>query len=714
MSKHIIQKMINSVRNNGIIYVKNPKLIRQTVYLNMIWMATYSALIIFTLFIFPICGLINDTFTTGLILLHLGFIAVFQLTRSNKSALASHVLLLVTYSMITFFDHFFGKQAFMQVYFIAFMPSALNIFSYRRQKAAILTYLLLPLAILLISETYTYRIFEPGTAALELAPAVRYFNIVMGITLAVVFAGYMILTTHIKQDRLITQSVSLQATLNNATGAIWSIDTHYVLLACNKQFMEFMRHVFGIQHIKPGVSLSGFLQNPQTPEHIRDYYNRVLEGKPFKTEISLGGEDYELRAQPIINEHGIIIGGTFSGRNITMRKNAQKRLHEARKQAEVAVEAKTRFLSSMSHELRTPLNGIIGVVNIMQDEPILPAQKNNLDTLSDLSHHTLQLINNILDYSKLEAGKSALDEVRFNLRTLISRLQSIFEVTARLKKIELITEINGSADIFLKGDYTKLSQVLINLMSNAVKFTEKGYIKLAVKVTEQNSGDLVNVAVSVTDTGMGIPEKSIQLIFESFAQADIHISRRFGGTGLGLTISEKILNLMGSKLLVSSTEGKGSVFSFDTRLKKSSSHDKVLLPSTAESRHFEPLPLLNILLAEDNLINQRVARKIIEKWGVAVTVAGNGAEAVQRFDNSEFDLVLMDLDMPVMDGYQATAAIRTTNNEVPIVALTAAIFDDMEQYLTKKGFSGVVQKPFMPRELYNTIVQRCVKTSSVV
>lgn len=695
-------------------YVKNPRLIRQTVYLNIIWLATYFAVCVFTLFMFLGFGAINTHFVAGLLFIHTGFITVYQLTRFNKGAIAAHLLLLVTYGMVSFLDHFFGKQAFMQVYFVAFIPSALNIFSFRTQKVFVITYLLLPCIILLTAELYTYHLFEPSPEALALDKPVRYFNIVMGMSLAVLFAAYMILTTNRKQNRLITQSVSLQTTLNNAIGAIWSIDNRLVLLACNKQFLDFIYFIYGEQHLlTPGESMEALLNNPLTSDEIRDLYNRVLEGKSVKSEITIGAEMYDLRAQPIINEQGNIIGGTFSGRNITKRKASEKRFQEARKQAEVAVEAKARFLSSISHELRTPLNGIIGVVNIMQDEPILPEQKGNLDTLSDLSQHTLQLINNILDFSKLEAGKSALDEVRFNLKTLVSRLQSIFEVTARLKKIELITEIQGSADIFLKGDYTKLSQVLINLLSNAVKFTEKGYIKLLVRIQDKQENDMLQIGFRVSDTGIGIPEKSIHLIFESFSQADVDISRRFGGTGLGLTISEKILNLMGAKLRVNSKEGRGSEFSFDVALKKSSPGDRMLQPPPSENKQLEPIPGVRILLAEDNIINQRVAGRIIEKWGAVVVVAANGAEAVAHFDSASFDLVLMDLDMPIMDGYEATSVIRGKHGQVPIIALTAAIFDNMEEYLVKKGFTGVVQKPFMPRELYHTIKSHCNKPTTL-
>jgi signal transduction histidine kinase/ActR/RegA family two-component response regulator len=713
MNKNIFHTIITRVRNNGIAYVKDPKQIKKTVYMNMIWLVTYSTFCMFTILFFSIVGFGGSTFNMGIALIHLGFISTFLITRYFISELGRHLLLITTYGMIAFLDHFFGKEAFMQVYFIAFLPTALNIFSFRRHRVFIFLYIFLPMGILLFSEIYTYHAFPANAAMFPYIPQIRLFNIITGFALAILFASYIILATGKKQERLITQSVSLQATLNNAIGAIWSIDREYVLLACNKQFVNFLRSVLDVQYIKPGMSLVSILANPKMPETIRKFYKGVMEGKSFSSETSFDGEFYEWRGQPIINEHGKIIGGTFSGRNITFRKKNLKRLEEANKQAEVAVAAKARFLSIMSHELRTPLNGIIGIVNIMQDEPVLPAQENNLATLNDLSQHTLQLINNILDYSKLEAGKSALNESRFNLRSLIYRLQSIFEVTARLKKFDLLTEINGNADIHLKGDYTKLSQVLINLLSNAVKFTEKGFVKLVVTVAPAKKEGAIKVHFAVKDTGIGIPENSMKLIFESFTQADEHTSRKFGGTGLGITISEKILHLMKSKLVVESEPGKGSVFSFEITLEQSSVANRPLKKTPGENNQFDPLPGLKVLLAEDNIINQRVAKMIIEKWGATVIVAGNGAEALEQFNSRPFDIILMDLDMPVMDGYEAVAVIRETNNQIPIVALTAATFDEMNEHLQKKGFTQVIQKPFAPRDLYAAIVSLGVKNELI-
>jgi signal transduction histidine kinase/ActR/RegA family two-component response regulator len=701
--KNIIHTLISRIRNNGIAYVKDPKQIRQTVYLNMIWLVSYAAVFIFTILFFSFAQSPGSGFNKVVGLTHLGFISVFLVTRYYQSEIACHLLLITTYAFVAYLDHVFGKEAFLQVYLIAFLPTALNIFSFKRHKTSIIFYIGLPMLLLLVAEFYTYRLFPPIEGLQAFVPQMRIFNIITGFTLAILFASYMILTTGRKQERLITQSISLQATLNNAIGAIWSIDTRYVLLACNKQFVDFLRHVLEVQHIKPGISLQDILLNKKMPPAIRDYYHGVMEGKSFSSETSFDGEYYEWRGQPIINEHGTIIGGTFSGRNITVRKSNQKRLEKANKQAEVAVAAKARFLSSMSHELRTPLNGIMGIVNIMQDEPVLPAQENNLSTLNDLSQHTLQLINNILDYSKLESGKSVLNETRFNLRSLVYRLQSIFEVTARLKKFDLLTEMNGNTDIYLKGDYTRLSQVLINLLSNAVKFTETGYVKLVVAVAPGEKEGKIRVHFAVKDTGIGIPENSMKLIFESFTQADEHTSRRFGGTGLGITISEKILHLMQSKLVVESEPGKGSAFSFEVALDESSAVTRPLKKTPGENNQFEPLPGLKVLLAEDNVINQRVAKMIIEKWGVTVIVAGNGALALEQFNSQPFDVVLMDLDMPVMDGYEAVSVIRQNNTQVPIVALTAAIFDEMDVHLKKKGFTQVIQKPFAPRDLYTAI-----------
>jgi signal transduction histidine kinase/ActR/RegA family two-component response regulator len=693
----------DKVRKNGTGLLTNSVSIRQVVYLNLIWLFTYSGFCFFHLFMFGFAQRFESLFSEAIIVLHFSFLLVFLLVRQNQPTVAKHLFLLTTYGMIVFFDHYFGKQAFFQIYFIAFLPTAFNIFTLKYNKVPIVIYVTAPLLLLLLAEMHTYRLFPPSGWAASYTQAARYFNIVMGFMLALLYAAYIIFTSGIKQSKLITQSVSLQTTLNNAIGAIWSVDSNFTVLACNKQFVDFVREEFGVENIKPGVNIRNNLFHKDVPEIIKNQYLRVFNGERFVEELPMKKQIYETKAEPIIDEDGQIIGATFNTRNITARKEAEKKLEAAKKAAEAASEAKARFLSNMSHELRTPLNGIVGLTNILIDEPNLPEQKKNLETLNHLSQHTLRLVNDILDFSKLEAAKMVLSNVRFHLKTFIIQLKSMFELTAKLKKLDFIIEEEGNCDVFVSGDSTRLNQVLINLLANALKFTEKGYVKLKVSVAEMVQEGKYVVHFAVVDTGIGIKNENIEKIFESFSQADLHTARQFGGTGLGLTISDKILHLMHSKLQVESEPGKGSVFFFTLHLKKSSAREKEI--EEANWYNSEQYPLnLRVLMAEDNAINQAIAKRILEKWGIKVSIADNGQQAVQLVQENEFDIILMDLDMPVMDGYEATAIIRKSKSALPIIALTAASFDDMETHLKKAGFDKVVQKPFSPKDLYVNIV----------
>ena len=338
----------------------------------------------------------------------------------------------------------------------------------------------------------------------------------------------------------------------------------------------------------------------------------------------------------------------------------------------------------------------------MLDEVYLPEQQKHFETLKNLSDHTLGVVNNILDISKIDAEKTILTDNRFHLILFAKKIQSIFENSANHKKIDFSIEIYGDADIFLKGDEIKLSQVLINLIGNSIKFTEKGFTKLIITIKENIQEDsITKVHFSVTDSGIGIHKKHQEKIFESFTQADENTTRKFGGTGLGITISEKILHLMSSKLHVESELGKGSTFWFEVALKKSSFIPKNRVDIKTNKDY--SLPNTRILLAEDNKINQIVAKRFLEKWNAIVTIAENGKEAVNSTLAHEYDIILMDLDMPIMDGYEATALIKQRNATIPIIALTAASFENMQEYLVKKGFVDVVQKPFMPDEFYKKL-----------
>jgi CheY-like chemotaxis protein/nitrogen-specific signal transduction histidine kinase len=693
---------INFIRTNGCQHLQDGCSTRQAVYTNMIWLATYLTFIIHTsittLFI-PV-PLLSFFIVTSFI--HIIYISCFLLIKFNYAQAGKHLLITGTYIAVAVFDHASNKETYTYLYLFAFLPTAMNIFSLDKNRISIGIYLLLPLIYTLVSKLYSYTYphfpaFAPASVAL-----LSSLTLILAFTLFLLFAGYMILNNIAKQKKLLVQSISLQATLDNSAAAIWSIDENFKLTAANIKYLESINNEFGESNLKPGLNLKEHPLWQKLPATFRQQYYTVLSGKELVQEIELNGKFYEIKGVPIYDTTGSIHGATFGSRDITATKMAENTLLKAKKIAEDASKAKARFLSNMSHELRTPLNGIIGITRIMQDEKCLPEQVTNFNTLQDLSEHTLQIVNNILDFAKIEAGKASLESKRFNLRRFIDKINSIFSGTAQLKGIKFIVETESQADIFLKGDEVRLSQVLINLIGNAFKFTEKGSVTLKVNVTDLANSEFYKVRFAVIDTGIGIKAENLGKIFESFSQADSDTTRRFGGTGLGLSIADKIINLMNSRLQVESEYKKGTTFFFEVELPKSSFlHEKNVMPLFKNN---DVSLNVNILLAEDNKINQIVACRILQKWQSVVTIASNGKEAADCVQKNKFDVILMDLDMPVMDGYESISIIRKEFPEIPVIALTAASFDDMNNYLFNKGFSEVVQKPFVPEDLYNKIV----------
>ena len=381
-------------------------------------------------------------------------------------------------------------------------------------------------------------------------------------------------------------------------------------------------------------------------------------------------------------------------------KMTEYELLKAKKKAEIASNTKSRFLSNMSHELRTPLNGIIGASNLLLQEDHLPEQKSSLDILKFSSEHMMVLINDILDYHKIEAGKLELVERPVNLMEFMNSMISQFSPQIQSKGLVFRTSIDPNLDNELVMDDTRLNQILSNLLSNAIKFTQRGSISLTAKQVFSSS-HMATVMIMVKDTGIGIPTDKHTEIFRSFTQADINTTRKFGGTGLGLTISKKLINMFNSELLLESVEGKGSEFYFTIELKIN--QDRKLYINEAKTRQLSPLEGVRVLIAEDNKVNLSVAKRFMSKWGITVTEAVNGKEAVELFSKGNFDLMLIDLEMPEMDGPTALREIRRINNSVPAMAFTAAVYDNMQLDLLRKGFVNYVHKPFRPEDLHQKI-----------
>jgi signal transduction histidine kinase/CheY-like chemotaxis protein len=704
MNSNEFKKWIDIIRYNGVKNTHTAVEVRFISVFNSIWASTYVTLLIFSCITIFLLQYIEPIFVYVAIILHGLFWVVRFLIKNGNLHIAKHLFLGTTYSMLCFFIYYFGKQSLTQIYFIAFLPTVLSLFSVKENKISIGVYTLLPLIISLLFELFTAKWDSISSNSAQLLQFVRYYNIVMSFSLAVVYSIYIVYVNILKQSKLIKQKISLQATLDNAVGAIWSIDKDYNLITLNKQFAEFATATFGIQNLKEGFNIKSFIYDEPYVDVWTKFYGKVFLGESFTEVFQYKSQTFEFKAKPIIGNDSNIIGATFTSRNITKKMDAEKILIEAKQKAEVASEARSRFLSNMSHEIRTPLNGIVGLSNIMLDEPHLEEQKKNLETLQDLSEHTLQLVNNILDFSKLDAGKAKLDKAPFSLKQLVTQMESMFSIVAKQKKLELTIEADMVHDVYVNGDAVRLSQILINLLSNAIKFTEKGGVKLSVGLADLSEKNQYEIKFAVIDTGIGIKNRHITKIFESFTQADVETTRKFGGTGLGISISDKILQLMNSKLLVNSELGKGSTFYFtivlDKAIEKQLSSNQITVGGVID----EKLDI-KVLIAEDNMINQKVAKQIIQKWGVTVSVVDNGEQAVNFFKTDMVDIILMDLDMPIMDGYEATALIKHQYPDLPIIALTAASFDDMENFLIKKGFDDVVQKPFLPKTLYFKLVE---------
>lgn len=418
-----------------------------------------------------------------------------------------------------------------------------------------------------------------------------------------------------------------------------------------------------------------------------------FENKLSKTIYKLTGDETHLdSANDLLGLVKVL------NREIEIKKEHQEMLSLAKANAERANEAKSDFLSIMSHEIRTPLNAIIGLIYIMEKENTLKSFQENLEVLKHSSNNLFLLINNILDFSKIEAGKIDIEKIPFNLKELIIQISRSLELQAseNLNKIKLIIDDDFIPNVI--SDPLRLSQIMTNLISNAIKFTKEGEITIEVNQMSYIDG-ISTFKIQVRDSGIGIDLEKFNLIFQKFAQAETTTTRKFGGTGLGLVITKKLLNLLDSDIQLESKVDKGSNFYFILQLPVdedfSDQTDRIFSNDYEE----KDLKGIHVLLVEDNLINIKIAEKIISQWNVVVDVAQNGLIAVEKHLANQYDVILMDLSMPIMDGYEATTIIRERDKDIPIIALTASASYGYLDRAIKLGINDYVIKPFSPKEL---------------
>jgi signal transduction histidine kinase len=379
-------------------------------------------------------------------------------------------------------------------------------------------------------------------------------------------------------------------------------------------------------------------------------------------------------------------------------------LRKAREQAELGLVAKSEFLSTMSHEIRTPLNSVIGMSHLLLKQEPRPDQVEKLEVMLFSANNLLAIVNDVLDYSKIEAGMITFERIEMDTATIVRNIVTGLRGTASDKGIKLSVKIDEQLKTRVIGDPTRLSQVITNLVHNAIKFTQVGSVEVSVEVSHQNEQQ-AELCFRVKDTGIGISREKQKIIFERFTQADSSTSRGFGGTGLGLAISKKILELQDSTLQLSSEEGKGSIFFFKQVFEKSStSAEQKSQQITDPPEDDMPLKGVHILVVEDNPMNVLVAQKFLERWGASIDIAVNGLDALDKIDPAIHGMVLIDLNMPVMDGYEAAIQMRSRGIKVPIIALTANLPKEVGDKVREAGMDDIVVKPFLPDELYRMVL----------
>ena len=378
-----------------------------------------------------------------------------------------------------------------------------------------------------------------------------------------------------------------------------------------------------------------------------------------------------------------------------------KQLIIARDIAEKSSHAKAEFLSTMSHEIRTPMNAVMGMINILLMEDPRPEQLDRINTLKFSAENLLTLINDILDFNKIDAGKVEFEKIEFDLKKVVNNIRLGFEPSANEKNIKLNLHLDEKIPDILIGDPTRISQILTNLVGNAIKFTKKGEVNIILN-KRLKPGNAVEIFFRIKDTGIGISPKKLDNIFESFSQASTNTTRRYGGTGLGLSITKRLLEMMGSRIRVQSRVGIGSEFSFKYTFKIGEKK----VGGKEDAKKIKPLSSLKgykILLVEDNKINIKIAKQILEKWDLEVDVAEDGKIAIEKFAVGKYHLILMDLHLPEIDGYDATIEIRKKDKEVPIIALTAAALIQEKEKVFAVGMNDFISKPFKPNDLHKKI-----------
>ncbi len=520
------------------------------------------------------------------------------------------------------------------------------------------------------------------------------------------FCGFMkdISSRKKSQALLKAQEEKYRNIITNMNLGLLEVDTEENILFANQGFSD----ISGYEASELiGDKTSRFLLNEEEISILEQKHKLRTKGISDSYEIAVKNKAGEIRwwfisGAPNYNDEGELVGSIGIHLDITNQKELESALAVAKNKAEDASVAKEAFLANMSHEIRTPLNAIIGMIRELSREELSPKQQTYLSHTDTAARHLLSIVNNILDISKIEAGELKLDEHNFSLQALLANITSILHFKASKKNIKLTSALSSDVWPAYVGDSARLRQVLINLLDNAIKFTVEGSVRLNVEVLEE-SEESQSIIITIVDTGIGMDADYIEQLFSKFSQAEKSTSRRFGGTGLGMSITKEIIKLMGGDIDVVSEKGEGTEFKIQIKLSKG---DINKLSDSIQDNQ-ELLRGAHVLLVEDNVMNRFIAIKSLSHFGCTVDEAENGLAALELLKKNKYDLILMDIQMPELDGVETTKIIRNELKlELPIIAVTANAFKkDIDLYLSI-GMNDYVTKPFEEKQLFNTIVNQ--------